>query len=35
MNRNKKNYDEWRAEYFDKMTPEQYESELLAFEESR
>ena len=32
MNRDKKNYDEWRKEYFDKMTTEQYKSELRAFE---
>lgn len=31
MNRKKQNYDEWREEYFDKMTTEEYKKELFDF----
>ena len=31
MNRERKNYDKWREEYFVEMKPGEYEKELLAF----
>lgn len=35
MNRDKDNYDDWRKKYFDDMSPEEYENELLAFDKNR
>ena len=34
MNRNKKNYDEWRNNCFDKMTPQEYKEDLFSFSRS-
>ena len=31
MNRNKKDYDEWRTNYFEKMPPQKYKEELFEF----
>ena len=31
MNRKKQNYDEWRKDYFAKMSREEYERELFEF----
>ena len=35
MNRNKENYNEWRDHFFEKMTPDEYRDELIAFSQGK
>ena len=35
MNRKKQSYEEWRKDYFDKMTEDEYRQELFDFAKSQ